>query len=860
MSWNISDPTWLAQGRNLIKITLDPALADKSWGLSRVQIEVTGADVSGERYQQITVPSSYFNNWQDYQDEGTWTHVMVPRSYNPATAAPLLISVHGYNDNGLSGLLDLAGAAAGRGWLMASADYHGEVNNGFYDVAFDGRPRLRVGLMHMGSRAAQWDILDIVNYMRANYNVDPTRIYLAGQSMGGMAAMLTAARWPHLFAAVVSDSGPTNLSVWEDETEAAGASPHITINNAIRTEAGAYNKTTHTTEWRRPPELYMFEYERRSPVNFAANFKHLPLLLLHPQNDTTVLPHMADDMYLSTQRFQPDRVDQVEFPGHHGDRITDYANYTLNWLSQFRRPVDDAPEQLSFALDWSGAHFWISAQYSSAALTEAHWLRVNRASYDRPNRVIQADVENLRPETGDVNNWGVLPPTDLTVRLSFDLTKIGLPTSGRYTVEQINKDAGTYSVAFVTPINGALQVAVPQGAYIFRIQAGDQPPAMTKLELRQGVNGYAGAADTYLNSWSPASNYGSSITMILHHSGSVPALKPVLRFDLTPLPANAYLRFALLSVRVTSTSGSQFRTVPVSLHTLNRPWSAAEATWNRPRAGETWAQPGAEDAAGDYAAEPVDFRTFSGKVGATDRYSFDVTAAVQHWLADPASNFGFMLRSAPQTIPDSTINDQIAIGSAELDLARRPSLLLMYTMQQPTPTPSPTPTATATPTLTPTPTATPTATATPTQTATPTATATPAAGQISGGLFLDGNRNGNRDNDEAGLAGRLVHLEQEGAIYDNVTTHEDGGFTFPQVAPGLWQVQVSLPPDYEVTTQTGNPVAVIVSAGSQVTVTFGAAPIPTPTPTATATPTATPTQTPTPTPWRLYLPVTLRGS
>ena len=54
--------------------------------------------------------------------------------------------------------------------------------------------------------------------MRAHYNVDPMRIYLAGYSMGGMTALVTGARLADAFAAVVDDSGPTDLAQWEVET------------------------------------------------------------------------------------------------------------------------------------------------------------------------------------------------------------------------------------------------------------------------------------------------------------------------------------------------------------------------------------------------------------------------------------------------------------------------------------------------------------------------------------------------------------------------------------------------------------------------------------------------------------------
>ena len=82
LTWNIP-PSLIIQGQNAVRITIDPAqTAEQSWGLSRVQIEVSGVDVNGRRYSQVTVPSTYNNNWTGYANEGTFTHIMEPQRYD----------------------------------------------------------------------------------------------------------------------------------------------------------------------------------------------------------------------------------------------------------------------------------------------------------------------------------------------------------------------------------------------------------------------------------------------------------------------------------------------------------------------------------------------------------------------------------------------------------------------------------------------------------------------------------------------------------------------------------------------------------------------------------------------------------
>lgn len=857
LAWNIPLDV-LVQGENTIRIAIEPSLADQSWGLSRAKIEVSGPTVNGARYETVSVPSSYFNNWLGYKGEGTRAQIQVPSAYTPDVATPLVIAAHGFGSIAVDSLLDFGDAAEAKGWLLAAADYHGEVNTGYgntfdpdgndYDIRF------RVGLDTMGSRASQWDILDIISYMQSHYNIDPTRIYLVGHSMGGMTALLTGARWPQKFAAVVSDSGPTNLSNWYYDTATDGITSNVNLNLAIQAETGVYSEPYHALVMNRKPAMYPFEYQRRSPTEVAANFKHLPLLLLHPVSDTKVAPHFAQDMVTATQAYQPDRVELIYYPGNHGDRIADYGNYTLNWLAQFQRPDGDSPTPLSFTQDWTGWHFWMGTTLSSSALTEAHWLRVRQATFDPAARVITVDAENLKPQTGDPSGAGVPAPSDLTVSLAFSLTQIGLPTALPYTIERINLGTGEFNVSYATPVNGVLQAPMPSGQYLFRIVAGNQPPTYHTLALQQGATGYTAGQDTYLNEWAPDLNYGAVSALRIYHSKAQPTMKALLRFGLDSLPANAYLRFAILSVRLTAPPRNDSQ-IHVDAYRMNRAWGANQATWNRPTAGQWWAAVGAEGVPGDRAETPSDSRPWYQDTALLN-YGFNVYDMVQGWQANPASNYGLMLR----TTAPNTSNDDSLFASADYSrVSDRPRLTIIYTLDTPTPTP------TATPTHTPTATPTSTPTATPTSTPTPTATATPTNGRIAGDVFTDNNRNGVHDPGEPGRPGVLIYLEQGGSLVNNTTSGPDGQFIFEDLTPTLWEVRMNVAPGYQVTTSSGERAQVTVPPSNTAHITFGLALAPTATPTATftATPTPTPTDTPTasPTPvvMRIYVPLMIRA-
>lgn len=737
LSWEIQNLSILKQGHNTLRIEIDPATSEKGWGISRAQIEVTGTDVDGRHYRQVTVPSTYFNNWTPYANEGTWTEVMEPVGYDAREPTPLLVSAHGFGSNVWESMRDYDDAANAKHWLLASADYHGEVWNDFLipDPA-TGIPVPGVGRRTMGSRASQWDILDIVNYMQAHYNVDRARIYLVGHSMGGMTALLSGARFADRFAAVVSDSAPTNLAAWEDETqldEPVGATPNASANAAIRTETGKYREPGHVvyTEDRRQAPDYPFEYERRSPVEWAPNYQHLPLWILHPSGDQKVLPHHAEDMYLHTAEFSPDHVERTYFPGVHGDRIDGdaFAQTQLDWLARFTRPAGETPQPLNFNLDWSGQHFWITAQFSETSLNEAHWLRVRDARYDRRLQTIEADVENLKPLSNSGSSLGVPAPKNMAVTLTFDVAQVGLPASGTYTVERVGKDDGSFSQAFVAATGGKVQVTVPQGAHILKLSAGGAPPTTKTLSLRQGVDGYAGAADTYITPWYPDSNYATSQQLHLRVDGTEPIHTGLLRFNLAVLPPGATVRFAVLNVRLVSFGNSA---LPLEVDRLTRDWKVSEATWNRASASAPWTTAGASNVPGDRAGAIEDSRTIYPTSEVTDRYGFDVTEIVRGWAQNPSTNLGFQLRVQLLGGAWGSAKDGFAVASSEYPAAAigsRPQLLVVYTEDPLTPTPTDTATPTRTPTVTPTPTQTLTPSPTMTATATPTASATPVATQ-----------------------------------------------------------------------------------------------------------------------------------
>jgi hypothetical protein len=211
----------------------------------------------------------------------------------------------------------------------------------------------------------------------------------------------------------------------------------------------------------------------------------------------------------------------------------------------------------------------------------------------------------------------------------------------------------------------------------------------------------AAVADTDINAWSPTENTGNRSVMRVRTGGIMQAL---VAFDLGDVPARAIIEEAQLQVWVVDRTNANVMTAAV--FALARPWDEMSATHQQALPGTPWQLAGANGAA-DRSFTRLDTVTLP----ADGPVSWNVRAAVQAWVSQPGTAFGFILTG------DEGGYVHYSLATREhTDPTRRPRLFLRYRLP-PTPTPTPTPTRTPTPT--------PTRTPTPTFTHTPTATAAP---------------------------------------------------------------------------------------------------------------------------------------
>lgn len=171
-----------------------------------------------------------------------------PESASPelqGEALPLLVFLHSWS-GGFEQGLSVVALAKKMGWAFIAPDFRGPNN----------RPEA------CASKLASQDILDAVHYATANARIDPSRIYLYGNSGGGHMALVMATRAPDLWAGVSSWVPISDLSAWHAESTSRKN------NYAKMLEQSCGGPPTPETEK---------EYRARSPLFHLSAAKDIPL-------------------------------------------------------------------------------------------------------------------------------------------------------------------------------------------------------------------------------------------------------------------------------------------------------------------------------------------------------------------------------------------------------------------------------------------------------------------------------------------------------------------------------------------------------------------------------------------------------
>ena len=131
----------------------------------------------------------------------------VPTKYDRSRATPLVIALHGLG-SGTSYMMEynnLVELAERYGYIVATPMGYNE--RGWYGARGQGHQfnarSADPGPENLGALSEQ-DVLNVLNVVRADYNVDPHRIYLIGQSMGGGGTLYIGSKYPDIWAALAA--------------------------------------------------------------------------------------------------------------------------------------------------------------------------------------------------------------------------------------------------------------------------------------------------------------------------------------------------------------------------------------------------------------------------------------------------------------------------------------------------------------------------------------------------------------------------------------------------------------------------------------------------------------------------------
>ncbi|MBX0334795.1 prolyl oligopeptidase family serine peptidase [Pontibacter sp. HSC-14F20] len=130
----------------------------------------------------------------------------------------------------------------------------------------------------MASDLAIQDLVDAVNYAKANAEIDESRIYILGSSGGAMTALVAAGRHPEIWAGVVAWVPVFDLVDWYAFSQNY---PHRDYNTHIVTACGGKPI---------PGTPAAEEAKRRSPSTYIHNAKDVPIFLAHGTVDVLVPP------------------------------------------------------------------------------------------------------------------------------------------------------------------------------------------------------------------------------------------------------------------------------------------------------------------------------------------------------------------------------------------------------------------------------------------------------------------------------------------------------------------------------------------------------------------------------------------
>ncbi|MDP1774276.1 MAG: DUF4347 domain-containing protein [Methylobacter sp.] len=207
---------------------------------------------------------------------------------------------------------------------------------------------------------------------------------------------------------------------------------------------------------------------------------------------------------------------------------------------------------------------------------------------------------------------------------------------------------------------GSIETAVAPSA----VAQANWQGILATATFQEGVSAYTGTTDTYLDSSSSGTNFGSSGVLTMY--AFLSTQQSLISFDLSSIPAGSIVTGA----SVTFTASSALALLPsVDMYKMLSPWAENTSTWNTLGSGVSIDNIEASNTA------DANWGAVIGLGGTATFASASVASTVQSWINNPASNNGWLLTAGVTSVQ--------FYSSEEATIAYRPQLSVTYTAPTP---------------------------------------------------------------------------------------------------------------------------------------------------------------------------------
>ena len=187
----------------------------------------------------------------------------------------------------------------------------------------------------------------------------------------------------------------------------------------------------------------------------------------------------------------------------------------------------------------------------------------------------------------------------------------------------------------------------------------------TTVVLQRGLNGYAGATDTYLDRYLSTTARGGITPLMVDPVNYNPLVRfAIFQSEGGPVPNGAIIQSATLTLY------KGYYNDALRLNALLKPWVEAQATWVNASAGVPWTVVGAAGSGSDYVAAADAVIVPGWDPGLIN---FSVASRVQQW-SNSGGNYGWRMS---QTTSGSN-SKAFTASEYAADTTLRPKLTVTY--------------------------------------------------------------------------------------------------------------------------------------------------------------------------------------